>query len=137
MRIKLLRPSGNAGELELSDKGTTEVNPSGWFRRIVWKTVNEVEIKKFKIVGDPSYNPFETDIPTDYLTKVKLKVAKDQSARDWKYSIDWIDKNDKSHLFDPKIAIKPKAFTFLEFLVSLLCGFLGLYMLQSSLRKKK
>ena len=98
-------------QLKLSDQGNTEVYSNSRYRRILW-TLKTDEVKLFRIEGTSIYNPFETEIPRQFASRLKLKVRDKEPERDWEYVIYWIDANGVIHRHDPKIAIKSSRTTF-------------------------
>jgi hypothetical protein len=91
--------------LKLSDNRRTKVDSSSWKRNIKWKIETD-EVTSFRIVGKKSYNPFETDIPTTFEDKVKLKVKKDENV-EWNYTIEWKQKGSDTPIpDDPLISIR-------------------------------
>ena len=92
-------------QLKLSDQGNTEVYSNSRYRQILW-TLKTDEVKLFRIEGTSIYNPFETEIPRQFASRLKLKVRDKEPERDWEYVIYWIDANGVIHRHDPKIAIR-------------------------------
>ena len=92
-------------QLNLSDHGKTEVDSTTKYRQISW-TLKTDEVKLFRIEGTSIYNPFESEIPREFASKLKLKVRHKEPERDWEYVIYWIDRYGVTHRHDPKIAIK-------------------------------
>lgn len=129
--IKLLSPIYGTDKLEMSDHGTTCVNPKK-DGNLEWKTVNTKQIKKFRILSKCGDNPFEkVTLPTKWGTVIKLKVKEDQPKLEWEYQIDWIGEyNDAEHHFDPKISINPSPFNPGIILSSIICSFIAFFSLQ-------
>jgi len=102
--ITILHGHPLSGQLDLSDNGYSQVNQ---YDRIYWiidPNSNVASIEKIhKKDGSPNLfilGPSRKD--KEWTGKVMFAPA-----RDYEYYITWTEKNNASHTYDPKIAVKP------------------------------
>ena len=108
MQKKIKLSIDNAGNLALSDGGTTKLG-NVVNRKVSWK-IADSKIESFKIVGKAPGDPFTERPNSSHGTKLDLEVRLFGPVGDWYYSIIWKDQETHTeHTYDPKIAVRPVA----------------------------
>ena len=133
INIKIGMGDTTTGKLDLSDNGRTEAEKG---RNIKWKTRSGSNVKSFeiKIKSDPdnifSIRPNKDD--NQWKAKIKDNAI---PYTECEYVIPWIDKDGYPHEHDPKIAVKPTAFSPYGLILLLFSIVIGLFSLRFLRRK--
>jgi hypothetical protein len=98
---------------DISADGTT-IKGNFFNRKVIWEN-DTTKITKFEIVGKKGtqINPFTSRSyrrRNHNKSRIKLRVKLFLHSTEWLYCIEWTARDNKSHLYDPKIAVRPKRF---------------------------